>query len=225
MMLMMMVLKQIYRHIAPLRWRYSHSFKVADTSVPPKSAYPEFPKGYADLLMADITMKPSATWAEWDRWVVDERTDGWAYGRIAIRQGDAVEWVYGHLAGNFGIWSREFATTDVDEEGDVSRGKAVFAFLTHLRSGNALGLFADRRIAMAAAEIAERLPVDWPAIATRSDNVWVPSCLMTVRAWSGMGFQPSVNVLAWEQTHAAPPAAVWERTQAAMDIGKPEKLS
>lgn len=160
------------------------------------------------------------SWAAWKRELDAVAMPGWAVCRFANRIGpDNAAFVFGIVRGSFGIWRQPFnvcaAGTDSTEH--------ILTCVTHLRSGLGVGIFADREVAVAAAEIADRVCPAWETLDPDDRMKWNEVHARTGAAWSGIGVRHS------EDSHCHDAAggtyAIYTRSPESVMAGRPEKLS
>lgn len=162
------------------------------------------------------------TWAWW----IAQRGDlipGWTFCRFGNLLGeDKLAMVYGYVRGSFGIWSKPFGICKTVDD-DLVKSVELLVSITHIPSGQGIGVFADREVAIEAAELAERVSSAW---ATETDitpalNVAVER---TRAAWDYAGFVPCINAHAHDRP-GDPALHIIGRSLESISEGKPERLS
>jgi len=124
------------------------------------------------------------TWQKWDALARGNgAAPGWSFCRFANRTGETnVAFVFGLVRGSFGVWQQPF---DVCTES--GRANEVMTCITHLRSGIGCGVFAERMVAIEAAELADRL---FDAHLAEIDG---DSAHRLHTAWEAAGIRPASN--------------------------------
>lgn len=170
------------------------------------------------------------TWQRWDAEVEScGQYRGWTFCRFANRHGEAAQFVFGFVCGPFGVWTTPMdVCTTMMVDGDVPSmipSQPIVACLTHLRSGYGIGVFADRAIAISAAELADRITSLWgePSIVT-DGGVWRAAMGATRDAWRSASIQPAVNAHV-HPTGSNKPLEIWGRSIESINEGRPERLS
>lgn len=166
----------------------------------------------------------------WDGWAAEQRKNdipGWSFCRFANRAGrQRVGFVFGSVRGNFGIWQQPFRVCSVDADGlDTSSEQKVLTCLTHLRSGQGIGVFDNREVATQAAEMAEKIG-QWANIDPDDHSSFGPLYERMATAWAGIGIHISLDSHCHDDV-VAPGLMmrIFVRTDEAIMHGRPEKLS
>jgi hypothetical protein len=160
------------------------------------------------------------TWAAWKRELDAGALPGWAVCRFANRTGpDNAAFVFGVARGSFGIWRQPF---NVCAPGAPTT-EVILTCVTHLRSGLGIGIFTDREVAAAAAEIADRVCPAWETLDPDDRVKWHEVHSRTNAAWHGIGVRHS------EDSHCHDTAGgtyrIYTRSPESLMAGRPEKLS
>lgn len=230
--------------LEPLRRLYMRWFSKPVTSVPP-----EMPPQLRDmldrlkagaLLAAAERAKREAPpkqpdvdgpkWS-WERYASERSRDGdthpgWAFCRFANRaygpdRTEVAGFVFGYVRSAFGVWSRHMDVCAVDDSGEHDSARELMTTITHLHSGMGVAVFADCKVAMEAAELAERV---FPAWAT-DDGMNLEGRDRTSQAWAGVGILTSHNAHAHAPDNPSATLPIYGRSEASVLMGKPEKLS
>lgn len=160
------------------------------------------------------------TWAAWKRELDAGAMLGWAVCRFANRIGeDQAAFVFGVVRGSFGIWRQPF---DVCAAG-AAPTQHILTCLTHLPSGLGIGIFADRAVAAAAAELADRLCPEWATLDPNDRATWGAAYHRTSAAWSGIGVRYSDDTHCHDQAGVV--YGIYTRSPESVMQGRPEKLS
>lgn len=154
------------------------------------------------------------TWQKWDALARGAGTaPGWAFCRFANRTGpDTVAFVFGLVRGSFGLWQQPFDICTED-----NRSSEILTCITHLRSGIGCGIFAERMVAIEAAELADRI---CEAHLTEIDG---DTSHRLHRAWEGVGIRPASNAHCHDG--AGNTYELIGRSTDSIMEGKPERLS
>lgn len=153
------------------------------------------------------------------------RHPGWAFCRFANRahgpdHTEVASFVFGFARGAFGVWQRHMDVCAVNN-GEHDSAQQLLTTITHLPSGYGVGVFAEREVAIEAAELAERV---YPAWAT--EDVMNPEGReRTSQAWAGVGIMVSHNAHAHSPDDPMIVLPIYGRSEASVLMGKPEKLS
>lgn len=153
---------------------------------------------------------------------------GWAFCRFANRaygnhdrNTEVASFVFGFTRGAFGVWSRHMDVCSVNDDEHAS-AQQLLTTITHLQTGYGVGVFAERDVAMEAAELAERV---YPAWAGAGDVMSAEGRDRTSQAWEGVGIVPSTNAHAHSPENSLITLPIYGRSEASVLLGKPEKLS
>lgn len=152
------------------------------------------------------------SWATWKRVSAELVRPGWAFGRFAMRTNeDRAAQMFGTLRGNFGVSKQSFYCCDLNDGEDK-----VLASLCHLSSGTGIGVFVTYDMACEAAEIMERMNVDWANVDPLDNEVLQAS---VDAAWNAAGLYPA-------HFHAHPQncdghVRVWFKNHHSTMLGKP----
>lgn len=160
------------------------------------------------------------TWDSWQREAAAHQMDGWTFCRFANRTSiESVGFVFGLVRGYFGLWQQPFPVCNVPlgEHADQ-----ILTCITHLPSGLGLGVFEDRETAAHACLIAMDVGSEWHKLDPMDRTTWDFSTDTMREAWAFNGIVPSASKHAHNGSQSL---LIWERNAAALDAGKPERLS
>lgn len=160
------------------------------------------------------------TWAAWQRELAALAMPGWAVCRFANRIGrDNAAFVFGIVRGSFGIWRQPFRVCAAGADST----EHILTCVTHLRSGLGIGIFADREVAAAAAEIADRVCPAWETLDPDDRVKWNEVHSRTKAAWIGIGVRYADDA----HCHAGDglTLGIYTRSPESVMAGRPEKLS
>lgn len=214
--------------IEPHNWRWVRYCRRPARSVPPKIEQSDLSKLLVEAFRASLDqaeptragVRPPSdpntdnwTWQKWDALAHHNgAAPGWAFCRFANRTGsENVAFVFGLVRGSYGVWEQPF---NICLDGE-SR-KETLTCITHLRSGIGCGIFAERVVAIEAAELAER-------VCPPSDDIEIANFHRMRTAWEAAGIRPASN------SHCHDAAGnIYEligRSDESILDGKPERLS
>lgn len=163
------------------------------------------------------------TWERWKRETQSNRIDGWSFCRFANRTGaNSVGFVFGLVRGHFGLWQQPFPVCQSYE--DIVPEEQILTCITHLPSGMGIGVFDKRETAAHACLIADDLHANWGDLDPDNEQTWEFTTDAMQSAWAFNGIVPNES----KHAHNGPGGnmlMIWERNAAALNVGKPEKLS
>lgn len=163
------------------------------------------------------------SWAEWDRTQRALAFPGWSACRFAHRAGpvgspEVARFVFGIVNGPFGIWTQNYQVAHNPGLGWVVEHNEL-AVLTHLPTGDGMGLFGEVGHAVLAADTAVRTCPEFAEFDTLPQG----TVTRAIDAWTKLGIQPAENAHAHDISTGNGPFAIMGL--ASLEDGKPERLS
>lgn len=175
-------------------------------------------------------MKPPAdaaidnlSWFEWDRMQRILAFPGWSACRFAHRTGpvgspEMARFVFGIVNGPFGIWTQDYSVCKNGGRGWVVSHDALVV-LTHLPTGDGMGIFGRVEHAALAADTAVRTCPEFAEFDTLPQG----TVTRAIDAWTKLGIIPASNAHAHDISTGNGPFAIMGLAD--LDDGRPEKLS
>lgn len=170
---------------------------------------------------------PTMPWSSWHGAMVKTVLPGWAFVAFACRHtNDGMAMVQGIARDQFGIWNSMMNVCHEANDGDHALEPVLLCSVCHLRTGMAMGIFRDPKVAAEACEIAMQIG-DWRIDIDPEGPPHLPFAALISKAknaWEGMGIVREPDHHAHAPGAGDRPLVIWSRNVEAMTTTK-DRLS